>query len=164
MHVKTLTVRALIEGTGIIGIIGSLIFVGIEINQNSSIARTASYQSYIDGFTELSLAQIGDDSLNSLMVRASHGTPINDFTPEEARKLRLFYIALLRQWEGLYRSVNEDILPEELLSIIGAGHLLGYTVFEEMWPDIALLFTQDFGTFIDTIVGIDRAAAITAGS
>ncbi len=161
---KKLTVKALIEGTGILGIMGSLIFVGIEINQNSSIARTASYQSYIDGFTELSLAQISDDSVNSLMVRASNGTPENDFTPEEARKLRLFYIALLRQWEGLYRSVNEDILPEEMLSIIGAGHLLGYTAFEEMWPDISLLFTEDFVAFIDSITSIEPAAAITAGS
>ncbi len=133
---------------------GSLIFVGMEVSQNSSIARTAAYQSYIDGFTELSLAQINDDELNSLMVRASNDASASDFTLEERRKIRLFYIALLRQWEGLFRSVNEGILPQELLTIVGAGHLLGYRVFNEMWPDIKLLFTDDFSEFVESI---DRA-------
>jgi hypothetical protein len=94
---KKLTTKSLIEGVGMLGIMGSLIFVGMEVSQNSSIARTASYQSYIDGFTELSLAQINDTELNSLMVRASNEASTSDFTPEERRKIRLFYIALLRQ-------------------------------------------------------------------
>ncbi len=148
---KSFTTHNLVEAIGMLGIMGSLIFVGIEVSQNSSIARTASYQSYINGFTVLNLAQINSDELNSLMVRASNETSTNDFTPEEQRKLRLFYIALLRQWEGLYRSVNEGILPEEMLVIVGAGHLLDYPVFREMWPDIRLLFTEDFNGFIDNM-------------
>lgn len=146
-----ITTQAIIESAGILGIMGSLIFVGVEISQNSSIARTDSYQSYISGFTELYLAQINDNELNALMVKASTGVSAKDLTPEESRKLRLFYIALLRQWEGVYRSVSEDILPEEMLTMVGAGHLLGYTVFEEMWPDIRLLFTNDFCAFIDSV-------------
>ncbi len=148
---KSLTIHNLVEAIGMLGIMGSLIFVGIEVGQNSSIARTASHQSYINGFTVLNLAQINDDKLNSLMVRASNGTSINGFSPEERRKLGLFYIALLRQWEGLYRSVNEGILSEEMLNIVGAGHLLGYRAFKEMWPDIRLLFTEDFRGFIESI-------------
>ena len=147
---KRLTTQGLIEAIGMLGIMGSLIFVGIEVSQNSTIARTASYQSYISGFTELYLSQIKDNELNSLMVNASNGTPLNDFTLEERRKFRLFYIALLRQWEGVYRSVSEGILPEEMLRMVGAGHLLDYRVFKEMWPDIRLLFTEDFREFIDS--------------
>ena len=125
MHMKKPTVANLMESIGMLGIMGSLIFVGIEVSQNSSIARTASYQSYIDGFTELNLAQINDNDLNSLMVRASTGTSKSEFTPEEVRKINLFYIAMLRQWEGLYRSVREGILREEMLTSVGAGHLIG---------------------------------------
>lgn len=146
-----LTTKAIVEAIGMLGIMRSLIFVGIEVKQNSMIARASSYQSYINGFTELNLAQISDDNLNSLMVRASNGTSANDFTPEERRKIRLFYIALLRQWEGLYRSVSQGILSEEMLTMVGAGHLLGYPVFREMWPDVRLLFTEDFCGFIDSI-------------
>ena len=94
---------------------------------------------------------MNDNELNSLMVRASTGISIDDFTAEERRKIRLFYIVLLRQWEGVYRSVNEDILPEEMLTMVGSGHLLDYTVFREMWPDISLLFTKDFSEFINSI-------------
>lgn len=148
---KKLTTQNLVEAIGMLGIMGSLIFVGIEVSQNSAIARTASYQAYINGFTGIYLTQISDNELNSLMVRASSETQVNDFTLEERRKLRLFYIALLRQWEGVYRSVNEGILPEEMLTMVGAGHLLGYRVFKEMWSDIRLLFTKDFREFIDSI-------------
>jgi hypothetical protein len=154
MHMKSLTTHNLVEAIGMLGIMGSLIFVGIEVSQNSSIARTASYQSYINGFTVLNLAQINNDKLNSLMVRASEGTSTDDFAPEERRKIGLFYIALLRQWEGLFRSVNEGILSEEMLTIVGEGHLLDYRVFKEMWPDIRLLFTEDFRGFIDSIISV----------
>jgi hypothetical protein len=151
MNFRKPTIADLIEGVGMLGITGSLLFVGIEVSQNSSIARTASYQSYISGFTVLNLAQINNNSLNALMVKASHGISVDEFTLEERRKLRLFYITLLRQWEGLYHSVQEGILPDEMLTIVGAGHLLGYRAFTEMWPDIKLLFTEDFCAFIDSI-------------
>ena len=36
-----ITTQALVESIGIIGIMGSLIFVGVEVSQNSKIARTA---------------------------------------------------------------------------------------------------------------------------
>lgn len=90
MHMKKPTIANLMESIGMLGIMGSLIFVGIEVSQNSSIARTASYQSYIDGFTDLNLAQISDDDLKSLMVRASTGTSKSEFTPEEIRKSTFF--------------------------------------------------------------------------
>ena len=98
---KKLTPKAIVEGIGMLGIIGSLIFVGIEISQNSAVARTSSYQSYINGFTVLYLAQINNEDLNALMVKASNGASTHDYSVEEMRKLRLFYIALLRQWEGV---------------------------------------------------------------
>ena len=146
-----ITTQTIVESIGIIGIMGSLIFVGVEVSQNSSIARTESYQSYISGFTDLYLAQINNNELNALMVKASTGVSTKDLTLEENRKIRLFYISLLRQWEGVYRSVDEDILPEEMLTMVGAGHLLGHTIFKEIWPDISLLFTNDFSDFVDSV-------------
>ena len=151
MQMKKLSTKSILEFIGILGIIGSVVFVGIEVRQNSSIARAASYQSYIYGFTQLNLAQVTDDELNSLMVRIEKGASTSDLTPEQRRKIVFFYITLLRQWEGLYRSVNEGILPDEMLTIVGAGHLLSYPAFIEVWPEVRPLFTEDFARFVDDV-------------
>lgn len=151
MQMKKLSTKNIVEFIGMLGIIGSVVFVGIEVSQNSSIARAASYQSYIYGFTQLNLVQVTDDELNSLMVRIETGTSTSDLTPGQRRKIVFFYITLLRQWEGLYRSVNEGILPDEMLTIVGAGHLLSYPAFKTIWPEIRPLFTKDFASFVDKV-------------
>ena len=144
--------RNIAEILGVTGVIGSLIFVGLELDQNSAIARTSAYHQYVQGWTEYNLAMATDDQLNSLYVRVREGQISKDFTPEENSKLVFSYIALVRQWEGVYRSVQEGILPPELLYTFSSARGLKRPAFAEKWTGMRFMFTQDSVDFMENEV------------
>ena len=64
--------RRIVEAIGIIGVVGSLVFVGVEIRQNSIATRAATDADIADSFRELSLAQATSPALASAF--AAHAT------------------------------------------------------------------------------------------
>jgi len=149
---KIPSARNIAEILGLTGVIGSLIFVGVELDQNSAIARTAAYHQYVQGWSDYNLTMATDDKLNSLFVRVREGQISKDFTPEENSKLVFTYISLVRQWEGVYRSVQEGILPPELLYTFSSARGLQQPAFVEKWPGMRFMFTQDFLDFMENEV------------
>ena len=69
----------LAEIFGTISVVLSLIFVGVEINQNTNLSRNQAYLDFSERVEEASL-QIGtDDVLPSLVARTTAGETLNDF-------------------------------------------------------------------------------------
>ena len=58
--------RAFIEIFGLISVIGSLIFVGVEISQNTQAVRGATHQAVSDQASELYLELASDERLSRL--------------------------------------------------------------------------------------------------
>ncbi len=66
------TARRIVEVIGIVGVMGSLIFVGVEIRQNSIATRAATDAAIADTFLQLSLAQATSPELaNSFAAYAA---------------------------------------------------------------------------------------------
>ena len=59
--------KEIIEILGILAIIGSLIFVGIEIRQNSLQIKSATYQSVSEQVNKLYMAIASDEKLSELV-------------------------------------------------------------------------------------------------
>ncbi|MEN8374774.1 MAG: hypothetical protein ABFS34_04940 [Gemmatimonadota bacterium] len=57
------------EALASLGVIGSLIFVGLEIRQNTKALEAAAIQSMTDVFRDQAYLFINDSSLNSLVMR-----------------------------------------------------------------------------------------------
>ena len=89
----------------------SLVFVGYEVRQNTAVARMAAYHTFMDGITERN---------NMLATDPILAVP-DEFDDVERLRIRINFAALLRHWEGLYRSVQEGILPDRTLEVVGAG-------------------------------------------
>ena len=58
--------RAFIEIFGLISVIGSLLFVGVEISQNTQAVRGATHQAVSDQASELYLEIASDERLSRL--------------------------------------------------------------------------------------------------
>jgi len=59
----------LVQSLGVLGVIGSLIFVGIEVKQNSVAVRSASDSEFADAFQELNLVMASNESLAKVLGR-----------------------------------------------------------------------------------------------
>jgi len=134
----------------ILGVIISLAFVGLEINQNTSLARNQAYLEYVESLKDLTLEIATDEALPGLIARLVEGEMEEDFSAEDNVRIPLFQNATVRVWEGLYRSWSAGYLPEEAVANIGGGTLLNNDYFrQKSWPAIKVHFSPDFVTFFE---------------
>jgi hypothetical protein len=134
----------------ILGVIISLAFVGLEINQNTSLARNQAYLEYVESLKDLTLDIATDEALPGLIARLVEGEMEEGFSAEDNVRIPLFQNATVRVWEGLYRSWSAGYLPEEAVANIGGGTLLNNDYFrQKSWPAIKVHFSPDFVTFFE---------------
>ena len=141
----------LVEIFGTIGVALSLIFVGVEINQNTNLSRNQAYLDFAESLKDLTLQIATDEVLPSLVARTVAGETRNDFSLEDQVRLNSMQIATVRVWEGLFRSWQSGFLPKETISNtnIGGGILLNNDYFREFWEEVKLQLTPDFVQFFE---------------
>ena len=112
--------KELIEILGVVAIIGSLLFVGIEIRQNSLAIRGATHQSISEQVTKLYMNIATDDKLSKLVPQMlSNDTLRNNLN--EADQIRLDFTILtgLRRIENIYLQQLDGILSNKAFERIG---------------------------------------------
>jgi len=90
----------LAEIFGTISVVLSLIFVGVEINQNTNLTRNQAYLDFAESLKDLTLQVATDDVLPSLVARTVEGETIDDFSLEDQVRLNSMQTATVRVWEG----------------------------------------------------------------
>ena len=111
----------LAEIFGTISVVLSLIFVGVEINQNTNLSRNQAYLDFAEGLKDLTLQIATDDVLPGLVARTAEGETLNDFSLEDQVRLNSMQIAAVRVWESLFRSWQSGLLPEETITNTNIG-------------------------------------------
>ena len=141
----------LAEIFGMIGVVLSLIFVGVEVNQNTNLSRNQAYLDFSESLKDLTLQIATDDVLPSLIARTVAGETRIDFSIEDQVRLNSMQIATVRVWESLFRSWQSGLLPEETIinTNIGGGILLNNDYFREFWKEVKLQHTVDFVLFFE---------------
>ena len=147
-----MNMERLINIVGLISVVLSLIFVGVEISQNTNISRNQAYLNFPEGLKNLTLQVATDEHFPLLAPRAQDGETTKDFSPENRMRLSTLQIATVRTWEGLFRSVQSGILPENVIRDFGGGALLNNDYFREQWPIYRRQHTLEFIDFGATTV------------
>ena len=95
--------RTFIKSFGLISVIEPLVFVGVEISQNTQVVRWATHQIVAEQINELTLTIASDKRLakivssmyNSSMTRA-------DMSPEDLLSLDFLLLTGFRRVESIY--------------------------------------------------------------
>lgn len=135
----------------------SLLFVGIEIRQNTSAMRGATMQAISDASSDL-LAQLSTDGeLSSLLAEVFNGSTRSDFEPGGWIQLAAFTQAFVRQLENTYLQNREGIVSDEVFDTYTWGDpLLRTAFFAEWWEMLAEdLVGPDFRDFLESRVQFD---------
>ena len=72
--------RQIVELVGIVSIVLSLLFVGIEIQQNTNVATNQAYNDFGSRYQELTLSIAHDEELSSLIARIQEGETSSDIS------------------------------------------------------------------------------------
>ena len=145
--------KEIIEMLGIIAIIGSLIFVGIEIRQNSLSIRGATYQSITEQVTKLYMDVAADERLSELvsqMLPNDNDTLRNQLNAADRLSLDFIVLTGLRRIENIYLQQSDGILSNQAFERIGLEfYQTKYS--KETWERYKAGFDSSFIEFFEEL-------------
>ena len=159
-----------IQVVGIFALVASLIFVGIEVRQNSIATRSATNAAVKDAFRELNLVIASSPEL-AKAVAANAENP-DDAPPEDQLQMLAIWRALFHIWSNVHRQHLNGTLDPALYDAVVqevstyAGNARGTATVNDAerrarqmrwaWERERFIFNLDFQMFIDGILGIER--------
>ena len=167
---KTKGWKGTVELVGIFAVVASLVFVGVEVRQNSVATRSATNAAVKDAFSELNLAIASSPELARAMVSLAESP--DDALPEDQLRVLALWRALFHTWSNVHRQhLNGTVDPalydavvQEISALAGEFH--GPVAPSDVerrkrqmrwaWESERFLFNPDFQLFVDRIIGVER--------
>ena len=147
--------KGIIEILGLVAIIGSLIFVGIEIRQNSLAVRGATHQSISEQVTKLYMHVATNERLSKLVSQMLPNDTSDDNLRNKlnaADQLSLDFTVLtgLRRIENIYLQQSDGILSDKAFERIGLEfYQTKYS--KETWERYKAGFDSSFIEFFEEL-------------
>ena len=106
------------ETIATLGVIASLVFVGLEIRQNTAATEGATLQAMSDMHTQILLESTWDEGFLNLFSQALFEGR-TDFSREENLRLGRYYIAHLSHLENTYLQHQKGLVDETVFESYG---------------------------------------------
>ncbi|MEO1042469.1 MAG: hypothetical protein AAFX52_09265 [Pseudomonadota bacterium] len=139
-------------GAGI-GVIATLVFVGIQIRQNTQALRAANYAKTTDSFNAVNLAVASHEGLGTIMAR---GMPsdLSALTPVERVRFDFAALSAFRIFEVLHYQQKLGLSDKELWDAERATllELVRAPGLRVWWQENRLSFTKEFRTLMNDVV------------
>jgi len=140
--------RKLFEIIGLLSIVGSLIFVGIEISQNTTAVRGATQQAVSSQVTEMYTITAENERIAYVLGQSSLGISKAELSITDYVRFRAFVTIGLRRIENIYLQFKNGLLSENAFDRIGWDFYRS-TLVREIWDDRKGHFEPDFVIFFE---------------
>ena len=143
--------REVFEIFGVLGVIGSLVFVGVEVRQNTAEIRGSTHQSVSEQINELYLTIAEDERLSKLVSEMMENSNLRkNLSSTDQISLDFVVLTGLRRIENIYLQYLDGILSNDSFDRIGMSfYRRQYS--KETWEKYKGGFDSDFVTFFETL-------------
>ena len=159
------TVRGIAELIGLAGVVGSLVFVGLEVNQNSVATRASTNAAVAGAFIELNLVLASSPEL-ARAIAVSFDNPEKLLLEERILVLGMWR-SIFHVWSNGHRQWTNETLDQVLYeSIVSEISTYGRNQDESVedidgrsrsmrwaWESERFIFNIEFQQFVDELIG-----------
>jgi len=149
--------KAVRETLAALGVVASLVFVGVEIRQNTAVARGQTRQELFAHSQEWLTLLTADEAFSELFDAAWNDERLAELPAPEQRRARLMMRMNIMRLENVYLQYAEHLVDQSALADYGftAGNMFGTATFEAWWrggggrgtfdPGFVAYFEERFG-------------------
>jgi len=138
------------EALGGIAVLVSLVYLALQIRQNTRTVRSTAFQQVVDSFSEISLAISQDRDLTELFVRANAG--LTSLDQIEQMRFRLVLLSFFRRAASVFFHSQQGTLQMD--SWVGIRESLKAILLSsgarEFWEQDAGVFDPRFRAFVQS--------------
>ena len=142
----TISLTGIANFLGALGIIGSLIFVGIELRQNQQIAKVAAYQALVEQIANFNAVLLTSAEVSRIRIAALNNEKLTNLEQEQ---YTAYWRMLQRQSELAFVQYQAGIIGEELLTrtiLPFRHHISASALARSLWEDEFRNKTTVFGS------------------
>lgn len=155
---KTWNLKDTVEAAGIVALVVSLIFVGLEVRQSAAATRGATQQALADAAREASHALSADEATAALTMRFLGAGDWSTFGATERFRAVLLFTSMMRVYESAHYQWSEGNLAPDIwvgweASIGGVAAMPGVALF---WTDRQHYFSTAFSAYFEQQMKIAR--------
>lgn len=139
------------EAVALLGVIASLVFVGLELRETRIAARAAAYQEVGIAVAENWMGRANDRVINDLVYVAMTADSATwaEVSASDVYLLRSYVLANVRLYETVYLQVEQGLLRDDALENLGWVHFLNSNLLARMWPHIRPAVTPAFAAYLE---------------
>ena len=146
MFFEKLGWKGLAELLGIVSVVGSLIFVAMEVRQNTDAVRSATIQAIAELSYDSTMRLVENSDLRAARVAARSGS----MTEDQIEQLDTWYTALMRiQQNRLVQSRLGILDLEDAMQIGGRARAYREPYFAEYWERRKNYYPPEFQDYIE---------------
>jgi hypothetical protein len=143
--------KQVIEITGAIAVVLSLIFVGLELRQSTVASKAASYQAL--GMTSIETWRLKAENrdLNNIIDKFSRASDIevSNMRASDISLARAFVISVLRANETAFLQVESGLLDPEAMVYLGMEGFMNSNLLQRMWPQVKGSLSIEYLDYLD---------------
>ena len=146
------------EIIGGIGIIASLIFVGVQVNQGAQETAQNTRQMQADAYQQLTTEITALNRINiehpRIILLAVKTRDLNDLSPEDMASVSNFIIMIFRLSDLAYLQYEQEIIPEERFTSALAPLIdtVCFPAYQQVWSGISRHFVSEFRNYVDGLI------------
>ena len=131
------------------GVILSLIFLAIQLRQNTKAVRSASIQNLVQSLSDTAQANIDNPYVVPIMLKANAGP--GHLTDEERVRLHFWFVMAFRRFEGVYFQRKLGLVDFAIIDGFERSHLsmLASPSGQAWWSGAKGIFNSGFVSYVD---------------
>ena len=140
-------------------VVASLVFVGVEIRQNSQSVQAATYQDLIAQITNLNVLEIENPEFGALVQATLDGPSPERPDETQIRQMAPYLWLLLRHGDLAFSQYQRGLLDEERLQSVLrplSGRLTHPWVQERWAVEHRVSFVPSYQTLVDSIIAASQ--------
>jgi len=146
---KNIGRQQIVELLGLVGVIGSLIFVALEIRQNTDAVRSSTIQAIAQLSYDSTMVSVNNAELRAARLAAQSG----GMTQDQIAQLDSWYSALMRIQQNRLLQAKLGILDlDDAMQIGGRGYAYRQPYFADLWARRRENYPPEFQQYIEQYV------------
>ncbi len=134
------------EALAAVGVIGSLVFVALEVRQNTAAVRGATLQAVSQQSLDLVIIGIENPDVRAAIQTAAAERPL---TGEQEGLLRWFLSAKLRADENRFRQVQLGTLDADNFGQLSNNFVYRLPYFAQYWAEQSEIWADDYRIVVE---------------
>lgn len=134
-----------------IGVVATLIYLSIQIRQNTKAVRSSSIQNLVQSFSATAQAAVENEQIIPLLLKGNAGA--DALTEVERARLHFWFIMTFRRFEGVYFQRDLGIVDADVIEGFERSHMavLASKSAQEWWANSKDIFNSGFVSYVEKL-------------